>query len=318
MGMLVNGEWVEDDRSLVSDKGAFVRARSSFRHAVGDRDFPAEAGRYHLFAGPSCPWAHRTVIGRKVKKLTEIVGLSQAEPTRPQGWTFAQGIDGLEAVDGRFDLHRLYTAADPAYTGRVTVPVLWDRKAGTIVNNESSEILRMFNHAFDGIAEPSIDLYPEDRRVEIDAINAYVYEHVNNGVYRCGFATSQAPYEAAFAGLFEALDQIEKRLGETRYLVGATLTEADVRLFTTLIRFDAAYYLLFKCNLRRIADYRNLHNYLLDLYQTPGFGDTVEMDRIKHGYYVEAGRRINPYGIIPVGPELAFDAPHDRDRFSVM
>lgn len=315
MGMLVSGKWVDDDRGLVNDKGAFVRARSSFRRAVGDAEFPAEAGRYHLFAGPSCPWAHRTVIGRKIKKLTEIVGLSQAEPTRPEGWCFAEGIDELEAADGRFDLHRLYTAAEPSYTGRVTVPVLWDRKSKTIVNNESSEILRMFNHAFADIAETSIDLYPEDRRDEIDAVNAFVYENVNNGVYRCGFATGQAPYEAAFKSLFKALDELEKRLGNSRYLVGNALTEADIRLFTTLVRFDAAYYPLFKCNLRRIADYHNLHNYLLDLYQTPGFGDTVDMERIKHGYYFEAGRRINPYGIIPLGPELDFDAPHDRGKF---
>lgn len=316
MGMLVSGNWVEDDTGLTSKAGAFVRARSSFRHRIGDAGFPAEAGRYHLFTGPSCPWAHRTVIGREIKKLTDIVGSSQADRPRLQGWSFSEGIDDLRAVGERFDLHQLYTAADPDFTGRVTVPVLWDRKTKTIVNNESAEILRMFNDAFDGIAEPSVDLYPNGRREAIDEINAYVYENINNGVYRCGFATSQEPYEEAFASLFAALDAIEKRLGRSRYLVGDTLTEADVRLFTTLVRFDACYYVLFKCNLRRIVDYQNLHNYLLDLFQTPGFGSTVDFALIKRGYYFEAGRRINPHGIIPVGPQLDFDAPHDRKKFA--
>lgn len=314
MGMLVRGEWTEDDSSLNGKDGAFIRARSSFRHCIGEPDFPAEAGRYHLFTGGSCPWAHRTVIGREVKKLTGIITWTQADLPRIQGWSFSQGIDELQPTDGRLDLHELYTAAEADFTGRVTVPVLWDRKAKRIVNNESSEILRMFNDAFDAIAEPSIDLYPTDRREEIDAVNDFVYEHINNGVYRCGFAQSQAPYEEAFANLFKALDEIERRLGESRFLVGNTLTEADIRLFTTLVRFDVAYYVLFKCNLRRIADYPNMSNYLRDLYQTPGFGSTVDMKLIKRGYYLEAGKRINPFGIIPVGPELNFDEPHDRAR----
>jgi glutathionyl-hydroquinone reductase len=316
MGMLVRGDWVEDDSGLNSRDGAFVRARSSFRNRIGDAEFPPEAGRYHLFTGGSCPWAHRTVIGREVKKLTGIVSWSQADLPRIQGWSFSQGIDELQPADGRFDLHQLYTAADPDFTGRVTVPVLWDRKSKTVVNNESSEILRMFNDAFDAMAEPSIDLYPADRRDEIDAVNDFVYKHINNGVYRCGFAQSQAPYEEAFVSLFAALDEIEIRLGKSRYLVGDTLTEADIRLFTTLVRFDAAYYVLFKCNLRRIADYPNMSNYLRDLYQTPGFGGTTDMELIKRGYYLEAGKRINPFGIVPLGPEFTFDAPHDRDRFS--
>ena len=316
MGILFKGDWIEDDSGLNSKDGAFVRASSSFRSRIGDPGFPPEGGRYHLFTGPSCPWAHRTVIGRKVKKLEAIVSLSQADRPRIQGWSFSSGIDDLQADGDRFDLHRLYAAAEPDYTGRVTVPVLWDRKTKTIVNNESSEILRMFNSAFGGMLEPSIDLYPEDRRSEIDAVNAFVYDTINNGVYRCGFATSQEAYDKAFAKLFEALDLVETRLGKTRYLVGNTLTEADIRLFTTLIRFDACYYVLFKCNLRRILDYSNLHNYLLDLFQTPGFGDTVDIQRIKYGYYHEAGRRICPSGIVPLGPELDFGAPHDRGRFS--
>jgi glutathionyl-hydroquinone reductase len=312
MGMLIDGEWVDDDRGLTSDTGAFVRARSSFRNRIGEPEFPAEPGRYHLFTGASCPWAHRTVIGREVKKLTGLVTWSQADLPRIQGWSFSRGVDDLRPVEGRFDLHRLYAAAEPKYSGRVTVPALWDREKKTIVNNESAEILRMFNDAFAGIAERSVDLYPAEQRERIDEINAFVYENINNGVYRCGFATSQSAYDEAFATLFAALDRIDSRLGASRYLAGGNITEADIRLYTTLVRFDIAYHTLFKCNLRRIRDYRNLHGYLLDLHQTPGFGDTVDFALIKRGYYFEAGRRINPHGIIPQGPEIDFDAPHDR------
>jgi putative glutathione S-transferase len=315
MGMLVDGNWVEDDHGLISKTGAFQRTRSSFRDKIGSDAFPAEAGRYHLFAGPSCPWAHRTVIGREIKDLEGFVGLTLAVQSRPEGWGFSSGIDDLQPVDGHLHLHRFYTAAVPDFTGRVTVPILWDREARTIVNNESSEILRMFNDAFTDVTGPGIDLYPREHRAAIDEINDYIYENINNGVYRCGFAKSQSAYEEAFHNLFAALDKIESRLDKSRYLVGDVLTEADIRLFTTLVRFDSVYHGHFKCNLRRIADYHNLHNYLLDLYQTPGLGETVDMPRIKHGYYVEAGLHINPTGIIPLGPEIDFHAPHDRDRF---
>lgn len=314
MGMLLEGEWIERDLSMTEDTGAFQRPRSTFRASLGSSEFPDEPGRYHLFTAPSCPWAHRAVIARSLKQLDPFVSWSQSDRPRREGWAFSSGIDDLEPVNGVFYLHQLYAAADPRFTGRVTVPVLWDRKARTIVNNESADILRMFNSAFERCGEKSVDLYPAYLHAEIEAVNAFVYDHINNGVYRCGFAKSQDAYDRAFEKLFAGLDETETRLGRARYLVGGAITEADIRLFTTLVRFDSVYHGHFKCNRQRIADYPNLWNYLLDLHQTPGFGETVNLARIKFGYYGEQ-RHINPTGIVPLGPAIDFTAPHDRRRF---
>jgi putative glutathione S-transferase len=318
MGMLVDGQWVEDDsRRRNDEKGAFVRPNSVFRDRItreGASGFPAEANRYHLFVAPSCPWAHRTLIVRRLKKLEDLISVSYADGPRTQGWSYTSGIDELQPRGGLLQLHEVYSAASPRCTGRVTVPALWDRRRHTVVNNESSEIIRMLNAEFEPWADNSIDLYPEDLRRDIDEINAFVYERVNNGVYRCGFARSQAAYEEAFRRLFEALDVLEERLSTQRFLVGSALTEADVRLFPTLVRFDAVYHYLFKCNLRRLEDYQSLSNYLRDLYQRRGFGDTVDVDRVKQGYYVMPA--VNPSGIVPIGPMLDFSRPHDRARFA--
>lgn len=314
MGMLLDGKWIVEDVNMTEGAGGFQRPRSTFRGFIGSVEFPPEAGRYHLFTAPSCPWAHRTVIARGLKRLGPFIAWSQSDRPRREGWAYSSGIDDLKPVDGQFHLHQLYTAADPGFTGRVTVPVVWDRKTRKIVNNESAEILRMFNSAFGDLAEPSLDLYPAGLQDEIDAVNAFIYEQVNNGVYRCGFAKSQEAYDQAFEKLFAGLDNTEERLGNQRYLAGNRITEADIRLFTTLVRFDSVYYGHFKCNQQRIADYPNLRNYLLDLYQTPGFGETVDLSRIKFGYYGEQ-RHINPTGIVPRGPVLDFCEVHNRDRF---
>jgi putative glutathione S-transferase len=316
MGQLVEGKWTNQDLRRVDAKGAFVRPDSVFRDWVKDAagsPFPAEKGRYHLFAAKNCPWAHRTEIVRRMKKLEDVISVTYADMPRTEGWAYSVGIDELQPKEGVLRLHEVYTAAKADYTGRVTVPTLWDRKQHTVVNNESSEIIRMLNTEFSQWGDSSLDLYPEKLRADIDEINAYVYERVNNGAYRCGFAKSQEAYEAAFGRLFEGLDALEKRLSTQRFLVGKALTEADVRLYTTLVRFDAAYHGLFKCNLRRIEDYPNLSNYLRDLYQRPGFGDTTDIDAIKRGYY--SNRDINPTGIVPVGPEQDFTRAHDRNRF---
>jgi glutathionyl-hydroquinone reductase len=317
MGMLENGKWIDDEQRRNDAKGAFVRPDSAFRGAItrdGASGFAAERGRYHLFVAHSCPWAQRTVIVRRLKKLEDLISLSYAGGQRTQGWAYSQGIDELQPEGGVLPLHRVYTASSPNYTGRVTVPVLWDRKRRTIVNNESSEIIRMLNSEFGQWAGDSPDLYPPALRSSVDEINAYVYERVNNGVYRCGFAKSQPAYEEAFARLFEALDALEQRLAAQRFLAGGQLSEADVRLFTTLVRFDAVYHYLFKCNLRRLEDYPNLSQYLRDLYQRRGFGDTVDIERIKREYYSNA--RVNPTGIVPLGPILDFSRAHDRGRFA--
>ena len=316
MGQLLEGKWTDQDLRRIDAKGAFVRPDSVFRDWVKDAHdatFPAEANRYHLFVAKNCPWAHRTEIVRRMKKLEDVISVTFADMPRTEGWAYSQGIDELQPVNGVLRLHQVYTAAKADYTGRVTVPTLWDRQRHTVVNNESSEIIRMLNAEFSRWADNGIDLYPEALRQDIDDVNAYVYERINNGAYRCGFAKSQEAYEQAFQRLFEALDVLEKRLATQRFLAGSRLTEADVRLFTTLVRFDAAYYGLFKCNLRRIEDYPNLSNYLRDLYQRPGFGDTTEIDAIKRGYY--SNRDINPTGIVPVGPAQDFSRAHDRDRF---
>jgi len=316
MGQLLEGKWTDQDLRRIDVKGAFVRPDSVFRDAVRDAaeaPFPAESGRYHLWVAKNCPWAHRTEIVRRIKKLEDVISITYADMPRTEGWAYSQGIDGLQPREGVLRLHQVYTAAKTDYTGRVTVPTLWDRKLHTVVNNESSEIIRMLNSEFSRWADNSVDLYPEALRKDIDEINAYVYERVNNGAYRCGFAKSQEAYEVAFTRLFEGLDLLDKRLSTQRFLAGSQLTEADVRFYTTLVRFDAAYHGLFKCNLRRIEDYPQLSNYLRDLYQRPGFGDTTDIDAIKRGYY--SNRDINPTGIVPVGPAQDLLRPHDRGRF---
>lgn len=296
--------------------GEFVRQQSAFRQWVradGSSDFPPAAGRYHLYVSRACPWAHRTIIARLLLGLEEAIGLTVVDPVRDErGWAFRDGPGHSEdPINGFAFLAEAYAATDPDFDGRVTVPVLWDRKTSRIVNNESSELLRMMNAEFGDFARGDIDLYPRELRDEIDDINARVYENVNNGVYRAGFATSQPAYERAVRDLFDTLDWLDLRLLDRRYLVGDSLTEADIRLFTTLVRFDAVYVGHFKCNVRRIADYPRLSGYLRDLYQSPGFGDTVDFDHIKRHYYV-THRSINPTGIVPVGPELDLTAPHGR------
>ncbi len=324
MGILVDGVWQDVNRETTKNKGRFQRAESQWRDWITpdgspapgrERGFKAEPGRYHLYVAHACPWAHRTLIFRKLKKLEDVISVSFVHHFMGKdGWTFKEA-DGATGDDlyGLDFLHQIYTKADPAYSGRVSVPVLWDRKEETIVSNESSEIIRMLNEAFDEWGDASLDLYPERLRGEIDSINSLVYPAINNGVYRSGFATTQEAYEEAFGELFSALDELEERLGRNRYLVGDTMTEADWRLFTTLVRFDAVYYSHFKCNLRQIRDYPNLSNYLRELYQVPGIADTVSMPNIKAHYY-GSHETINPTRIVPVGPEIDFDAPHDRGR----
>ena len=294
-------------------QGAFQRQASRFRDWVtadGSSDFPAAAGRYHLYVSLACPWAHRTLIARARKGLEAAIGVTVVDPIRDErGWAFGAEPDPL---NGWSFLSEAYQASDPEFEGRVTVPVLWDRERGVIVNNESADILRMLNSAFDAWAEhPERDLYPQPLRDEIDAVNARVYETVNNGVYKAGFASTQQAYEEAVRPLFETLDWLEQRLSTRRYLLGDAITEADWRLFTTLIRFDAVYHGHFKCNLRRIVDYPHLWGYLRDLYQQPGVAATVDFDPIKRHYYVTHAR-INPTQVVPLGPVLDLDAPHGR------
>jgi putative glutathione S-transferase len=323
MGMLVNGIWHQEEPAqeavkLTSGDGSFVRPQSGFRDQVtrdGSSGFKAEAGRYVLVTAPSCPWAHRTVLMRKLKGLEGVIAILQSDLSKGQGWAYSRGLDDLAPIDGVFHVHQVYNAARPDFTGRATVPVLWDHKRRTIVNNESSEIIRMLNSQFDEFGDAAVDFYPETLRNAIDSINDFIYESINDGVYRCGFAKSQQAYETSFRRLFGALDEIERRLGHQRYLVGDRFTEADLRLFPTLVRFDAVYYSHFKCNLRRIADYYNLSNYLREIYQMPGVAQTVDMPGIKLGYY-GGMRNLNPSGIIPLGPELDFAAPHDRGQFA--
>ncbi len=323
MGLLVDGVW-QEDVSRTKD-GRFIRPTTRYHDFItpdgsaaadGNRSFPAEAGRYHLYVSLACPWAHRTLIFRKLKRLENVISVSIAEPLYGKtGWQFGT-VPGatLDEINGKRTLAEIYLIADPHYTGRVSVPMLWDKKTRTIVNNESSEIIRMLNAAFEAFTNEHTDYYPAELRPEIDRINAIVYPNINNGVYRAGFATTQDAYEEAARGIFAALDQLEERLSLQRYLVGEQLTEADWRLFTTLIRFDSVYYSHFKCNLRRIADYPNLWNYLRDLYQVPGIAETVSIDHIKRHYY-GSQRQVNPTGIVPIGPVIDFSAPHDRGRF---
>jgi putative glutathione S-transferase len=315
MGMLVNGIWFDDDPLPADGVGRFVRPDSIFRDQVtrdGSSGFKVEAGRYQLVTAPSCPWAHRTVLMRKLKGLEGAIPLLESDLPKGEGWAYSRGFDDLAPKGGAFHVHQIYTAARPDYSGRVTVPVLWDRKTKTIVNNESSEIIRMLNSEFDELGDGRLDLYPPALRPDIDEVNAFVYANINNGVYRCGLAKSQAAYEESFGKLFAALDELETRLGRQRWLVGDRFSEADLRLFPTLVRFDTVYYVLFKCNRRRIADYPNLWNYTREIYQMPGIAETVDFARIKQGYY--GGMRHLNTGILPLGPELDFAAPHDRAR----
>jgi glutathionyl-hydroquinone reductase len=318
MGMLVDGVWHDDDPLPADRGGSFVRPDSIFRDRVtrdGSSGFKAEAGRYQLVTAPSCPWAHRTVLMRKLKRLEAVIPLLESDLPKGEGWAYSRGFDELEPQNGAFHVHQVYTAARPDYTGRATVPVLWDRQTKTIINNESSEIIRMMNTGFEEFGDASVDLYPTALRREIDAVNAFVYDAVNNGVYRCGLAKSQAAYEEAFEKLFAGLDELERRLGRKRWLVGDRFTEADLRLFPTLVRFDTVYYGLFKCNRRRLADYPNLWNYTREIYQMPGVAETVDIVKIKLGYY-GGMRHLNPRGILPLGPELDFAAPHNRARLA--
>jgi putative glutathione S-transferase len=322
MGVVVDGVWRDRWDDTVQTGGRFVRKESAFKNWItadgspgpsGKAGYRAEPGRYHLYVSLACPWAHRTLIFRKLKRLEDMIGISVVHWLMVQdGWTFADGPGVIpDPVLGARFLHEVYTRADPRYTGRVTVPVLWDKETNSIVSNESSEIIRMFNSAFDGVGAREGDYYPEELRAEIDALNLLVYETINNGVYKAGFATTQEAYEEAVKPLFATLDDLDGRLSTDRYLCGERMTEADWRLFTTLVRFDPVYVGHFKCNLRRIDDYPNLSAYLRDLYQVPGIAETVDMMHIKRHYY-ESHRTINPTGIVPLGPDVDLARPHAR------
>jgi putative glutathione S-transferase len=317
MGLLVDGVWHDKWYDTAESGGRFVRKESQFRTWVtadgspgpsGKGGFKAEPGRYHLYVSLACPWAHRTMIFRALKGLEDMISVSVVHwLMRGEGWTFAEGPGVVpDPIGGAERLYEVYLRAEPGYTGRVTVPVLWDKQSGTIVNNESSEIIRMLNSAFDGVGATPGDYYPEALRPEIDAVNDRVYATLNNGVYRSGFATTQEAYEEAVNPLFDTLDWLEERLADGRpWLLGEAPTEADWRLFTTLIRFDPVYVGHFKCNRRRIADYRHLSAYVKRLYEHPGVAGTVDFDHIKRHYY-ESHRHINPTGIVPVGPDRPF------------
>ena len=325
MGLLVDGHW-QDKWYESSKDGAFQREQAQRRHWVtadgrpgpsGEGGFAAEAGRYHLYVSLACPWAHRTLILRKLKGLESLIDVSVVSWLMLEnGWTFDKALGSTGDKLDHFDfMHQRYTADTRDYTGRVTVPVLWDKKLKRIVSNESAEIIRMFNSAFDGLTGNELDFYPAPLRGEIDALNERIYPAVNNGVYRAGFATSQTAYEQAFDEVFAELDHLERVLGANRYLSGEHLTEADIRLFTTMIRFDAVYHGHFKCNLRRIADYPNLSNWLRELYQWPGIAETVDFQHIKNHYY-GSHKTINPTGVVPKGPKQDFTVAHDRARLS--
>jgi len=324
MGLLIEGRWHDQWYDTKKHGGEFVRESAQLRDWVtpdgapgpqGQPGIEAEAGRFHLYVSLACPWAHRTLIMRKLKGLEALIGVSHTSPLMlEQGWSYAidEGSSGdpLNGVDYH---HQLYTLTDADYTGRVTVPALWDRREGRIVNNESADLVRMLGGAFDDLTGNRLDLYPADLRETIDAVNADVYDHINNGVYKAGFATQQAVYEKHVTALFAALERLEARLDTQRYLAGEWFTEADIRLFTTLVRFDAVYHGHFKCNLRRIEDYPNLSNYLRELYQWPGIAETVNFDHIKRHYYYSHDT-INPTRIVPQGPLLDLERPHDRER----
>jgi glutathionyl-hydroquinone reductase len=339
MGLLIDGVWHEQEPAATradtgrSDAaknepgwtaGRFERSESAFRNWVthdgrpgpsGSDGYSAGPGRYHLYVSLACPWAHRTLIMRALKGLEQIIPVSVAHwLMAEQGWSFTpgEGVIPDHLFNSRY-LHEIYSRADAHYTGHVTVPVLWDQHTQTIVNNESSDIIRMFNSAFDAVGARPGDYYPRKLREEIDELNARIYETVNNGVYKAGFAVTQAAYEEAVAPLFETLDWLEERLSQSRFLCDDTLTEADIRLFTTLVRFDAVYHGHFKCNIRRLVDYRNLWAYTRDIYQIAGIAPTVNFTHIKRHYY-QSHKRINPTGIVPVGPLLDFDASVERGK----
>lgn len=326
MGLLVDGVWHDRWYDTESTGGRFVRQASQFRNwvtadgspgPIGKGGFKAEVGRYHLYISYACPWAHRTAIFRAIKGLEEIISLSVVNWFMgEQGWSFepAEGVIPDSINHAEF-LHQIYTKADPTYSGRVTVPILWDKQTATIVNNESAEIIRMFNSAFDGIGAVEGDYYPEALRDEINDLNDRIYNTVNNGVYKAGFATTQEAYEEAVTTLFDTLDWLEERLSQQRYLTGDKITEADWRLLTTLLRFDPVYVGHFKCNIRRIIDYPNLWGYVRELYQIPKVAQTVNFKHIKRHYY-QSHKTINPTGIVPIGPKLDFSGSHEREVIS--
>jgi len=326
MGLLQDGQWVDQWYDTKSSGGRFVRKAPQFRNWItadgsagpsGEAGFKAEPDRYHLYVSLACPWAHRTLIFRALKGLEAMISVSTVHWfMADKGWTFQSG-DGVVAdnINNADFMYQIYTAAMPDYSGRVTVPVVWDKKTSTIVSNESPEIIRMFNSAFDDVGAAAGDFYPEALRVEIDDLNDRIYESVNNGVYKSGFATTQEAYEEAVVPLFETLDWLDERLSSQRYLTGSTITEADWRLFTTLVRFDPVYVGHFKCNIRRIEDYPSLSGYVRDLYQQPGVAATVNMEHIKNHYYA-SHESVNPSRIVPVGPDVDFTAAHDRARLA--
>lgn len=327
MGLLVDGTWHDTWYDTDSTGGTFVRSESRFRNwltadgqpgPTGCGGFAAKPGRYHLYVSLACPWAQRTLIFRALKGLDDMIGMSVVTPLMlSKGWELNREFPGAtgDALYGCHRLYELYLKADASYSGRVTVPVLWDREKETIVSNESADIIRMFNSAFDHLGARAGDYYPDALRADIDAWNERIYDRVNNGVYKAGFATRQSVYEEAVQALFAELDVLEKHLSDNRYLVDGRITEADWRLFTTLIRFDAVYVGHFKCNLRRIADYPALRGYLRELYQVPGVAETVNMAHIQHHYY-RSHKTINPTGIVPAGPIQDFSAPHGRDALA--
>ncbi|UZE96658.1 glutathione S-transferase family protein [Alkalimarinus alittae] len=312
MGLIVKGEWVDEWYPTEETEGEFIRQESRFRNTISSEDgatYQPEKGRYHLYVSLACPWAHRTLIFRKIKQLEDIITVSIVEPKMLEnGWEFGEQGDSLYGLQF---MYQLYLKAAPDYQGRVTVPVLWDKKTETIVNNESAEIIRILNTAFNDMTGNHVDYYPEAMRGEIDSINERIYETINNGVYRAGFATTQAAYEDAYIALFESLDWLEERLSKQRYLVGDSITEADWRLFTTLIRFDAVYHGHFKCNRQKLNEFSNISHYLRELYQVPGVKETIDLEYTKIHYY-GSHKTINPTGVIPLGPDEDFSAPHNR------
>lgn len=325
MGQLVDGVWQNVWYDTTSTGGHFKRSTSQFRHWVttenhlgedGQTTFKAEKDRYHLYVSLACPWAHRTLLMRQLKGLEQIIPVSIVHPLMLEnGWTFGKDFPAAtgDTLYHSDFLYQLYLRADPHYSGRVTVPVLWDKQQQTIVSNESADIIRMFNSEFDAIGARAGDYYPLALRTEIDALNSWIYDSLNNGVYRAGFATRQAAYDEAVDGVFAALQRLEQILGQQRYLTGERLTEADLRLWTTLIRFDPVYVTHFKCDQQRISDYPNLYGFLRDIYQMPGLADTVNMPHIRHHYY-RSHATLNPHGIVSIGPEQDLHAPHGRDR----
>ncbi len=324
MGLLIDGQWHDQWYDTKSSNGKFVRTEAQYRHWItrdgsagptGDAGFRAEPGRYHLYVSLACPWAHRTLIVRALKGLQDQISFDVVHPLMLEhGWTFDSDFSAAtgDRVNQKQFMHQIYTLCESDYTGRVTVPVLWDKQNQTIVSNESSEIIRMLNTGFNEIGATDLDLCPQSLQSEIDHWNQFIYEPVNNGVYKAGFATTQAAYDEAVVKLFEHLDRLEERLTSRRYLLGEQLTETDIRLFTTLIRFDPVYVQHFKCDRRRIAEYPALANYLRDIYQLPGVAETCDLDHIRHHYY-RSHPTINPHGIISYGPEFDLMAPHGRE-----